>query len=119
MMYKETMRSATKEEDNQKISEMINSELETSHNTAKVDEEKKSNDLVKATSAWENKELVVTSTKKDHEEADAAVSESENTITEMEKTFLTRSLQSKRPMTSLWIQMRPRHVSRLSTSICA
>eukprot|EP00579_Thalassiosira_antarctica_P001246 CAMPEP_0201869280 /NCGR_PEP_ID=MMETSP0902-20130614/2848_1 /ASSEMBLY_ACC=CAM_ASM_000551 /TAXON_ID=420261 /ORGANISM="Thalassiosira antarctica, Strain CCMP982" /LENGTH=1207 /DNA_ID=CAMNT_0048394759 /DNA_START=222 /DNA_END=3845 /DNA_ORIENTATION=+ len=91
-MHEETMRTAreevqTKEEEIEKISEKMNSELETSHNTAKADEEKKSKDLVKATSAWENKKLAVASATKDHEEAEAAVSESKNAITEMEKNI--------------------------------
>ena len=91
-MHEETMRTARaeveeKEAEIEKLSQEMNSELETSHNEAKTDEEKKSKDLVKATSAWENKKLAVASATKDHTEAQAAVSESKNAITEMEQNI--------------------------------
>ncbi|KAL9181403.1 hypothetical protein ACHAXT_010208 [Thalassiosira profunda] len=74
-----------KEEEIEKLSQEMNSELETSHNEAKGDEEKKAKDLVKATSAWENKKSDVAGAEKEHNEAKAAVSASENAIAEMEK----------------------------------
>lgn len=91
-MHEETMRTAreevkAKEEEIDKLTQEMNSELETSHNEAKGDEEKKSKDLVKATSAWENKKLAVASATKEYEEALTAVSESKNAITEMEKNI--------------------------------
>lgn len=91
-MHEETMRTARAEVEEkevgiEKLSQEMNSELETSHNEAKTDEEKKSKDLVKATSAWENKKLAVASATKDHTEAQAAVSESKNAITEMEQNI--------------------------------
>jgi len=91
-MHEETMRTAreevqVKEEEIEKLSEEMNSELETSHNAAKADEEKKSKDLVKATSAWENKKLAMASATKEHEEAQAAVTESNHAVAEMEKNI--------------------------------
>ena len=89
-MHESTMQSAreevkAKEEEIEKISSEMNSELETSHNAAKADEESKSKDLVKATSAWKNKKLAVASATKDVEEAQLAVTESSNAIAKMEK----------------------------------
>jgi len=90
--HEETMRTAreevgAKENDIEKLSQELSSELESSHNEAKADEEKKSKDLVKVTSAWENKKLAMASATKDYEEAQAAVTESKNAITEMEKNI--------------------------------
>jgi len=89
-MHEQTMSSAReevqeKEEEIEKISNRMNSELEASHIAAKSDDEKKSKDLVKATSAWENKKLAVASATKDHKEAQASVLESKNAIKETEK----------------------------------
>lgn len=90
VMHENTMRSAreevkAKEVEIEKISSEMNSELETSHNAAKADEESKSKDLVKATSAWKNKKLAVASAAKDVEDAQLAVIESGNAISKMEK----------------------------------
>lgn len=76
-----------KEEEIEKISREMNSELEISHNAAKADEESKSKDLVKATSAWKNKKLAVASALKDFEEAQCAVAESSNAVSKMEKNI--------------------------------
>eukprot|EP00571_Detonula_confervacea_P010985 CAMPEP_0172303930 /NCGR_PEP_ID=MMETSP1058-20130122/5417_1 /TAXON_ID=83371 /ORGANISM="Detonula confervacea, Strain CCMP 353" /LENGTH=1214 /DNA_ID=CAMNT_0013014967 /DNA_START=165 /DNA_END=3809 /DNA_ORIENTATION=+ len=91
-LHEETMGTAreeveAKEEEIAKLSEEMNSELETSHNEAKADEEKKSKDLVKATSAWENKKLAVADATKDYDEAQSAVSESKNAITDVENNI--------------------------------
>ncbi|KAK1745034.1 structural maintenance of chromosomes protein 2, partial [Skeletonema marinoi] len=91
-MYEETMRTAreevaAKEEEIAKLSEKMNSELEGTHNEAKTVEEDKSKDLVKATSAWENKKLAVASASKELEEAKAAVEESRNAVSDMEKNI--------------------------------
>jgi len=88
--HEDTMRTAReevqeKEEEIDKLSQEMNSELETAHTAAKADEEKKSKDLVKATSAWENKKLGVKSAAKEYQEARAAVAESEGAVSEMEK----------------------------------
>jgi structural maintenance of chromosome 2 len=92
VMHENTMRAAraevkAKEEEIEKISGEMNSELETSHNAAKADEESKSKDLVKATSAWKNKKLAVASATKDVEEAQLTVTESSNAISKMEKNI--------------------------------
>ena len=89
-MHDETMRTAreevaAKEEEIEKLTQEMNSELESSHNDAKEDEGSKSKDLVKATSAWENKKLAVASATKEYEEAQSAVSESKDAVIEMEK----------------------------------
>lgn len=91
-MYEETMRTAreevaAKEEEIAKLSEKMNSELEGTHNEAKAVEENKSKDLVKATSAWENKKLAVASASKELEEAKAAVEESRNAVRDVEKNI--------------------------------
>ena len=88
-MHEETMHAAKeeveqKEREIKELSEQINSELETSHKDAKSEEEKKSKDLVKATSAWENKKSAVKSATKDFEEAQATVSESKDAVSKME-----------------------------------
>ncbi len=93
--YEETMRSAreevaAKEEEIAKLSEKMNSELEGTHNEAKAVEEDKSKDLVKATSAWENKKLAVASASKELEEAKAAVEESKNAVSDMEKNIANK-----------------------------
>ncbi len=94
-MHENTMQTAreeakAKEDEIEKISREMNSELETSHNAAKGDEETKSKDLVKATSAWKNKKLAVVSATKDVEEAQLAVTESSNAISKMEKNISTK-----------------------------
>ncbi|KAL3786107.1 hypothetical protein HJC23_013098 [Cyclotella cryptica] len=78
---------ATKEEEIAKLSQQMNSELESAHNRAKADEEKKSKDLVKATSVLENKKSAVARATKDLEEAQSAVVESKQAITEMESNI--------------------------------
>jgi structural maintenance of chromosome 2 len=87
--HEETMRVAkeqveAKEEEIGKLSQQMNSELESAHNRAKAEEEKKSKDLVKATSVLENKKSAVARATKDLEEAQSAVTESKQAITEME-----------------------------------
>jgi structural maintenance of chromosome 2 len=87
--HEETMRVAkeqveAKEEEIGKLSQQMNSELESAHNRAKAEEEKKSKDLVKATSVFENKKSAVARATKDLEEAQSAVAESKQAITEME-----------------------------------
>ena len=96
--HEETMREAkeqveAKEDEISKLSQQMSSELESSHNDAKADEEKKSKDLVKATSALENKKSAVARATKDLEEAQSAVSESKLAITEMENN-ISKELQS-------------------------
>ena len=92
VMHENTMRTAreevkAKEDEIEKISSEMNIELEASHNAAKADEETKSKDLVKATSAWKNKKLAVASATKDVEEAQQAVTESSNAISKMERNI--------------------------------
>lgn len=87
--HEETMRVAkeqveAKEEEIGKLSQQMNSELESAHNRAKADEEKKSKDLVKATSVLENKKSAVARATKELEEAQYAVAESKQAITEIE-----------------------------------
>lgn len=91
-MHEETMRTAraeveAKEAEIETLTEEMNSELESSHNDAKDDEGQKSKDLVKVTSAWENKKLAVTSATKEYEEAQSAVSESKNAVADMEQNI--------------------------------
>jgi len=93
--HEATMRSAreevqAKEEEMEKLSQQMNSELETSHNEAKADEEKKSKDLVKASSAWENKKLAVQSAAKDVRQAEAVVVESHNVIEATKKNVANK-----------------------------
>lgn len=90
--HEETVRAAReevaeKEAEIERITETMNSELEGSHDAAKADEERKSKDLVKATSAWENKKLAVKSATKDRDAAEAAVSESRNAIEDMKRNI--------------------------------
>lgn len=87
--HEETMRVAkeqveAKEEEIGKLSQQMNRELESAHNRAKADEEKKSKDLVKATSVLENKKSAVARATKDLEEAQYAVAESKQAITDIE-----------------------------------
>ena len=90
--HEEILRTAldevqAKEEEMDKLSkEMNSSDLETSHNEAKADEELKSKNLVKATSAWENKKLAVASAAKEVNEAEVAVVESKGAVAAMEKS---------------------------------
>jgi structural maintenance of chromosome 2 len=84
-MHEETLHTANeevkaKEAEIEKLSQEMNSKLETSHNKAKADEESKSKDLVKATSAWKNKKSAVASARKDYEEAQTAVLETNNAV---------------------------------------
>lgn len=72
-----------KEEEIAKLSEQMNSEMETSHKDRKAEEEKRSKELVKATSAWENKKSAVKSATKDLEDARAAVTESVEAVSRM------------------------------------
>ncbi len=74
-----------KEEEITKLSEQMNSEMEISHKACKAKEEKRSKELVKATSAWENKKSAVKSASKDLEDARAAVTESAEAVSRMEK----------------------------------
>lgn len=94
-MHEETMNTAreeanAKEEEIEKLSQDMNSKLEISHNKAKADEESKSKDLVKATSAWKNKKLAVASAKKEYEEAQSAVLESKNAVLETKANILNK-----------------------------
>ncbi|EED95842.1 chromosomal protein,like chromosomal protein xcap-e [Thalassiosira pseudonana CCMP1335] len=91
-MHEETMRVAreeveAKEGEMAKLSEQMNSELESSHNEAKAEEEKRSKDLVKATSALENKKSAVATATKELHEAQSYVSESKNAITQMQSNI--------------------------------
>mmetsp|Transcript_31114 Transcript_31114/g.66657 ORF Transcript_31114/g.66657 Transcript_31114/m.66657 type:complete len:1214 (-) Transcript_31114:156-3797(-) len=72
-----------KEEEIAKLSEQMNSEMETSHKEHKAEEEKRSKELVKATSAWENKKSAVKRATKDLEDAHAAVTESVEAVSRM------------------------------------
>lgn len=86
-MHEETMHTANeevkaKESEIEKLSQEMNSKLEISHNEAKADEESKSKDLVKATSAWKNKKSAVASARKDYDEAQTAVLETNNAVIE-------------------------------------
>ena len=86
-MHEETMITArgevkAKEDEIEKLSQEMNIKLETSHNEAKADEERKSKDLVKATSTWKNKKLAVASAMKEYDEAQSAVLESNNAVIE-------------------------------------
>jgi structural maintenance of chromosome 2 len=91
-MHEETMHTArggvkAKEDEIEMLSQEMNSKLETSHNEAKADEERKSKDLVKATSAWKNKKLAVKSATKEYDEAQSAVLESNNAVIETKKNI--------------------------------
>ncbi|EJK66002.1 hypothetical protein THAOC_13093 [Thalassiosira oceanica] len=89
--HEEILRTArdgvqAKEEEMDKLSKEMNCDLETSHNEAKADEETKSKNLVKATSAWENKKLAVASAAKEVKEAEVAVAESKGAVASMKKS---------------------------------
>jgi structural maintenance of chromosome 2 len=90
--HEETMREAreevrAKEEEIAKLSQTMNSELELSHNDAKAEEEKRSKDLVKATSVLENKKSAVARATKELSEAQSLVNESNAAITAMQSNI--------------------------------
>ena len=91
-MHEDMMNTAreeakAKEDEIDRLSQDMNSKLETKHTKAKSDEEAKSKDLVKATSAWKNKKLAVASATKEYEDAQSAVQESKNAVIETKKNI--------------------------------
>ena len=76
-----------KDQEISKLSQTMNRELEEAHEGAKADEEQKSKDLVKATSALENKKSAVAQATKELEDAQSLVSESKLAIAEMENNI--------------------------------
>ncbi|KAL7546813.1 hypothetical protein ACHAWF_010148 [Thalassiosira exigua] len=73
-----------KEDEIAALSEEMSGEVERSLKAAKSDEEKRSKELVKATSAWENKKSAVATAEKEAKEAKDAAAESERAVAELE-----------------------------------